>query len=109
MYRFCSLMIEDPRKGRVIASSVLIFSDKKKPLVSDLKLVAFSDGHDSREIPEEKTGINGLDIGDYWIVRDVFTRQEMSLSKMSVKSCVFIGRSPIPANFNANGFCIISQ
>ena len=25
--------------------------------------MAFSDGHDSQEIPEENTGINGLDIG----------------------------------------------
>ena len=55
-------MIEDPQKGRVIASSILIFSDQKKPRVSYL-IQWLPDGHDSQVIPEENTGTFWLDIG----------------------------------------------
>ena len=42
--------------------SIWIFSRHKKALVPDMKQ-EHSDGHDSQEIPEENTGITGLDIG----------------------------------------------
>ena len=62
MYRFCSLIIEDPKQGRVIASSLLIFYRHKKALVSYMTQ-ELSDGLDSQVIPEEKTGTYGLDRG----------------------------------------------
>ena len=62
MYRFCSLIIEGPQKGRVIASSILIFSRHKKATFSYLKKW-LSDGHDLQVIPEENTGTYWLDIG----------------------------------------------
>ena len=61
MYRFCSLIFRDPQKGRVIASSILIFSRHKKAtcIRSDTRGL---DDHDSQVIPEEKTGTYWLDI-----------------------------------------------
>ena len=55
-------MIEDPKKGRVIASSICldIFWPKKATFIRSDKRGL--DGHDSQEIPEENTGITGLDI-----------------------------------------------
>ena len=62
MYRFCSFMIEDPQKDALLRRlSIWIFSRHKKATVSDL-IQWLPDGHDSQEIPEENTGINGLDI-----------------------------------------------
>ena len=55
-------MIEDPRKDALLRRlSIWIFSRHKKSTFvrSDKRGL---DGHDSQEIPEENTGINGLDI-----------------------------------------------
>ena len=61
-------------------SSILIFSRRKKATVSDLTQW-LPDGHDSQAIPEEKTGITGLDIGD--AVKNLTTSITRSRKQMS--------------------------
>ena len=65
MYRFGSLIFEDPRKGRDYRVVYLFgYFLTKKATVSYMKQW-LPDGHDSQVIPEENTGITGLDIGYY--------------------------------------------
>ena len=107
MYRFCSLIIDDPKERTRYYVYLFRYFMTKKATVPYLKQW-LSDGHDSQVIPEENWNL-WVRYRSYWIIREVFTRQKMTLLKVSVQFYVFISYSPIPANFNANSLCVISQ
>ena len=64
MYRFCSFIFGDPQKGTrpLRRLSIWIFSRHKKATFFISEKRGF-DGHDSQEVPEEKTGTYWLDMG----------------------------------------------